>query len=643
MDRVLNSLARQFKTAAQVRLNCLPPNAGYFVALLTARHDAHDLAIDCVSQAANYGNAMKYCFAGLLFLPILLGLCAPSSAADGGGNSQPPVPGLENGASPAQAPASILINDMPVMPRENELGPNAQETLAYLVFIKAILDEDEAALLDAASLLSRISVPASVWLDGGVWLMSRKSPNSVVYLEMATKAVPDDLSLNLLHAEALGDHGMAHRGVASMRAYLERHPDALDARLELALLLVKDKNFTEAQKLLGEISPKQRTPLVDYYQARALLGMNRRAEAIPYLRKAVKGMPDFVEALAELAFAYEQEGNLREARSIYEKLQKLNFSPQDVALRLINLSLKLKQPEKALQHIKRGPNSLQFKLAAANMLREAGHYLQAESILKKIAEKGNAPADVYLLLADLVYEQRRNLGMALSWLNNISETDKSASRAALLRCQLLAEAGKNNEAEAGIAAAIKKFPDQSILRDFEIRLLARDKKMPEALAAAKYALEKWPDNTDLAFLYGSLLDENGQRAKAMSVMEDILKKQPDNFQAMNYIGFTLAEQDRELARALDLLQKADELSPDQAYIVDSLAWANFKAGNGAEALKLIRRAVGLGPNVDAAIWEHYGDIAVNQGKRDEARRAYRRALEQKPANAAALRGKLSRL
>lgn len=585
---------------------------------------------------------MKKCIPGLLFLTILTGLTSPAFATDGE-DGVPAQTGttLETGLTAPLSPT--LRHDTAIMPAETDLRPGAQETLAYLVFVKSILDEDEASLLDAAPLLADTKAPASVWLDGGVWLMSRKSPNAVVYLEMALKAIPDDLSLNLLHAEALGDHGMAHRGVESMRAYLAKHPDALDARLELALLLVKDKNFSEAQKLLADITPKQRTPLVDYYQARALMGMDRRAEAIPYLRKAVRGMPDFVEALAELAFAHEQEGNLREARATYEKLQKLNFSPQDVTLRLINLSLRLKQPEKALQYINRGPNSLQFKLAAANLLMEARHYLQAENILKRIAEKENAPAEVYLLLADLGYEQRRNLPLALSWLDKIAENDKAAPRAAMLRCQLLAEAGKNAEAEAAIAAAVRKFPDNTGLRDLEIRLLARDKKMPEALAAARAAVEKWPDNTDLAFLYGSLLDENGQRDQAMAVMEDVLKKQPDNFQAMNYIGFTLAEQNRDLTRALELLKKADELSPDQSYIVDSLAWANFKAGNGDEALKLIRRAISIAPGADAAIWEHYGDIAANQGKKEEARRAYRRALDQKPANASTVRAKLSRL
>lgn len=606
-----------------------------------------------MDRILNSGSPMKHSIAVLvLFTNLICGAvgCRASEASHATPIPEAPAGGCVDTVDPesaAQAPLArsspTLAQDMAVRAPQSEMTREGQELFAYLLLVQAILAEDEAALLEAAGPLGVAAAPPGVWLDGAVWLMSRKSPNTIVYLEQALKSHPEDISINLLYAEALGEHGMAARGVESMREYLKRHPDDLDGRLQLALLLVKDKKFDEAQKILNGISPKERTYLVDFNQALALLGMERRAEAIPYLKKAVRERPDFVEALAELAFAQEQEGNLREARSAYEKLQKLGFSPRDVALRLINLSLRLKQPEKAVQYIRKGPESLQFRLAAVNMLMEARHYLQAENILKQIASSGHAPVDVYLLLAELVYEQRHNLPMALDWLNKIPAHEKGAAKVAIVRSQLLAEAGKSQDALQEIEAAAQKFPDNADLRELEIRILARDKKLPQALKQAAAARKQWPQNASIGFLYGSLLDESGDRAKAMEIMEEVLKQDAANYQAMNYIGFTLADQGKELDRALELLRKADELSPDQAYIVDSLAWAHFKLGHGAEALKEIRRAINLGGSADAAIWEHYGDIAHKQGKKDEARRAYRRALDLKPDNAAAIRAKLSKL
>lgn len=645
----------------------------------------------------------------LVLCALLLGACggngqdSPPRAAAGHGTAPerleaPSLPATVEAAARIlqETPRLKVMPTVPVRPVERELSPEALGLYAYMRAVRAILDEDEAALLDAAALLAAPATesaaaqgappapgegastataappepahpdatgagteptaparadapgiwptqiwPTQIWLDGGVWLMSRKSPNAVAYLEQALKAQPEDLSLNLLHAEALGEHGMAGRGAELMRAYLARHPDALDARLELALLLVKEHKFNEAEKLLTEIPARQRTPLVEYYHAKALVGMGRKAEAIPLLRRAVRGMPDFVEALAELAFLLEQEGELREARATYEKLARFHFSPQDVSLRLVNLSLRLKQPEKALQYINQGPDTVPFKLTAVSMLMDARHYLQAERLLKQLTAKEGAPDDVYLLLADLAYEQRRDLNMAFSWLDKIPAASPVAARARLLRIQLLAEAGKTDAALELARASRNDFPRAAELRDLEIRLLARQKHLDAALSAARAAAAEWPDNTDLAFLLGSLLDESGNKREAMTVMEGILKKQPDNFQALNYVGYTLAEENRELDRALQLLSRADALSPDQAYIIDSLAWALFRAGRAEEALARIRRAVALDGPVDATIWEHYGDIARHLGHAGEARRAYQKAIDLKPDNAEALRQRLA--
>ena len=543
----------------------------------------------------------------------------------------------------ATAPLSAETPKDETRPIEETLSPQARETYAYLLFIQALLDEDEAALLDVTPELATTSAPVSLWVDGGVWLMGRKSPNSVVFLENALKSYPEELPLNLLYSEALAQHGMAEKGASVMRAYANSHPDALDAKLQLALLLVKDKKFAEARELLDSIPAEVTDPLVPYYKARALIGMNKKNEAIPYLKKAIKSMPEFDEALVELASLYEEEGNYREARATYEKLLKFNFAPQQALLKIIGLSLKLNQPERAAQYARKGPDSAPFKLRAANMFMESRHFLQAERLLKQVAEMEDAPYEVYMLLADLVFEQRRDLKAALAWLDKTPADSQGASRARLLAVQLMAEAGKYDQAIEATDKGIADYPDMPEFWDMKIRLLARAKKTAEALEIAREATKKWPDSTQLAFLLGSILDDRGQKKEALEVMEGIIKKQPENFQALNYVGFSLAEQNRDLQRALELLSRADELSPNQAYIVDSLAWALFRAGRVEEALTQIRRAVGLGDTPDPAIWEHYGDIAAQRGEKEEARKAYRKAIELKPANMNDIRKRLSNI
>ena len=576
-----------------------------------------------------------------LFCALTLAAATSFSLLGCGGCAGTKAAAEKNAAVGDACPTAL--RNVEVRQTEEHLSPDARSTYAFLLYSQALNAEDEAALLQAAPLMAAAKLPPTIWLEGGVWLVSRKSEGAIPYLEQGLSVAPDDMSLNLLHAEALMEQGTPERGVELMRAYLKKHPGSLDARLELALLLVKSKEYPEAETLLNSVSAKERTPLVDYYHARALIGMGRQADAIPFLQKAIKEMPDFVEAMAELAFIHEQRSEFKPARALYEKLLKLNFSPQDVLLRLISLSLRMNQPEKALKYMRQGPDTIPFKSTVAGLFIGSRHYLQGETLLKQIAAKDNAPDDVYLLLADLNYEQRRDLPMALSWLDKIPPNSKAAPRAAALRIELLGEAGKEQEALTVTRQAQKQFEDAPQFWELEIRLLARQKQLPQALEVARKAAKKWPDSAEMAFLLGSLLDETGDKNEAFKVMEHIITLHPENYQALNYVGYTLAQENRDLDKALSLLIRADELSPDQSYIVDSLAWALYRLGRNEEALTAIRRAVKLDEHVDASIWEHYGDIALKMGLKDEARTAYQKALDLKPANADALRQRLSQL
>ncbi|MDR2850883.1 MAG: tetratricopeptide repeat protein [Desulfovibrio sp.] len=556
------------------------------------------------------------------------------------------TPGAESSGRQSLTVPPVSVSEYAVdraesLPAENDFSADADIVYAYLCFLQAIHTEDEEALLQAAERFTTPEVPAKVWLEGGVWLMSRKSPNAVSLLKQAIAAWPQDLSLNLLYAEACMESGRLPEGIALMRGYLKQHADALDARLELALLLVKNNEYVEAEKLLMDISVNERTPLVDYYHSKALSGMGRQNEAVLYLRKAVRGMPYFVEALAELAFIYEQRSEFKEARNIYERLLKLNFSPQDVALRLISLSLQLNQPEKALKYLQAGPKNLKFRLMAISMFARARHYLQAENLLKCIEAEGDASGEVYLLLADMAYEQRRDLALALSWLQKVTADSVHAGRAHLLRAQMLADSGKDEESLGAARSGQHRFADMPDFWELEIRLLARRKHTANAISVTQTALKKWPGNAELNFLLASLFDEAGDKKNAFTLMETILKTNPDNYQALNYVGYTLAEENRDLERAVQLLVKADNLSPNQSYIVDSLAWALFRIGRVSESWAEIRRAVSLDSHIAPSIWEHYGDIASHIGLKDEARKAYQNALDLKPANTETLRQRLA--
>ena len=183
------------------------------------------------------------------------------------------------GCSFAQTGKDSPLYGIEIRETETELSPGAKRAYAYLVYSRALAGEDEAGLLRAAPLLREIGAPPQVWLEGAVWLMTRGTPAVLPFTQEAVTACGDNVSLNLIYAEALAANGLNEKALQLMRDYLQRHPDAMDARLELALLLVKCSRFEEAEQLLLAIKGKERTPMVEYYHARALIGMKRNDEA----------------------------------------------------------------------------------------------------------------------------------------------------------------------------------------------------------------------------------------------------------------------------------------------------------------------------------------------------------------------------
>ena len=523
------------------------------------------------------------------------------------------------------------------------LSPEAKSVYAFLLCDQAFRNEDEGALFEAVPIMQELKLPPQMWTEAGFWLVSRKSNNAEFFLKIARETWPEDTSLLMLYAEALKGQNKIEDAITLLRNFLKTHPKASDAKLELAILLVQNKKFNAADDILKSITKEERNPLVDVNQGKALVGMHRYEEALVYLKRAAKGMPDLPDAHIELGLVYERLGQINNAIKAYENVLKTDFPAKNILLRLINLSLQLNQPEKALSYLEAAPSDIPFRLICADMFIDSKHYLQAANILKPIVERNDAPVEVYMLLADLTWEHLRDLQGALAWLDKMPPAYQKSSNALLLRTHLLAKAEKKDEALACARKGKNLFADETKFWEAEARILTVQEKIPEALNVMREATKKWPNDMNMLFLLGNILDESGDKQAAMQLMEKIIEREPDNFQALNYVGYTLADGNRELERAVALLERAIQLAPDRPYIVDSLAWAYYRAGRKADALREIRRAVKLATNIDPAIWEHYGDIAQSLSLKQEAKDAYAKALELKPDNAEVLRQKISKL
>ncbi|MFY0682817.1 MAG: tetratricopeptide repeat protein, partial [Thalassovita sp.] len=104
-----------------------------------------------------------------------------------------------------------------------------------------------------------------------------------------------------------------------------------------------------------------------------------------------------------------------------------------------------------------------------------------------------------------------------------------------------------------------------------------------------------------------------------------LKLNPDQPQVLNYLGYSLVEQQIKLDEALSMIERAVAVRPDSGYIVDSLGWVLFRLGRYEEAVPHMERAASLMP-VDPVVNDHLGDTLWAVGRIREAEFQWRRAL-----------------
>ena len=100
---------------------------------------------------------------------------------------------------------------------------------------------------------------------------------------------------------------------------------------------------------------------------------------------------------------------------------------------------------------------------------------------------------------------------------------------------------------------------------------------------------------------------------------------PDHADALNYIGYTYAEQGIRLNEAMDLIERALKLKPNSGYIIDSLGWVYYQKGLYDEALDKLEKASSLTPN-DPTITEHLGDVYFKKKKYQKSFEMYQKAL-----------------
>ncbi len=162
------------------------------------------------------------------------------------------------------------------------------------------------------------------------------------------------------------------------------------------------------------------------------------------------------------------------------------------------------------------------------------------------------------------------------------------------------------------------------------QMYSRTKDWPQAEANINKAMElsTKPDDKDyVIFVEGSIYERQKKYELAEESFHKVLADDPKNAQALNYLGYMLADRDTRLEEALGYIRRAVALDPQNGAYLDSLGWVYYRMGNYDLAEENLRRAsekIGSDPTVQA----HLGDLYQKTGRLKLATAHWQRALEE---------------
>jgi tetratricopeptide (TPR) repeat protein len=275
----------------------------------------------------------------------------------------------------------------------------------------------------------------------------------------------------------------------------------------------------------------------------------------------------------------------------------------------------------------------------AETLFDLGSILQSENVDDQAKAFGRLALEldpelaiVRLLLGNLM-EQQERYADAIAMYRTIPETSIYRWSAEIS----IADSQQNLEDMAGAIATLRELVARRPGRTEAVvelgDLYRREKRFAEAIEAYGEVIGRIgePQAGDWTLFYsrGVAYERNKQWDKAEPDFKKALELSPDQPYALNYLAYTWVERRENLDQALKMLNNAVEQRPDEGFIVDSLGWAYFQLGEFGKAVTFLERAVELQPT-DPVLNDHLGDAYWRVGRKNEARFQWHRSLSFKP-------------
>jgi tetratricopeptide (TPR) repeat protein len=479
----------------------------------------------------------------------------------------------------------------------------------------------------------------------------------------AIEQAKEALALSPKHNEALFVLGAVHsslrlydEAIKSYQSVLQNDSENLEASMYLGAIYAEQKKFDKAMAQFSSLANNQNNPnahMAWYYVGRVHSEMSKDknfSKAQEAYKKALAMKPNYLEAVLSLGQLFETSGRPSDAIKTYHTYQDKHGSNPLVADSLARLHIERSEWTKAYDQLRiieaAEPEDLNIKMRIAFILIETKQYQESVRRLEEILVLAPGSDKVRYYLG-AVFEEVKDYRAAIENFKKIGPESSYFGESVVHVSYLFKLMGDYDKAIATLDDGIKTKGDNPQLYALQASLLDESSNYKRANEVLNVAVQKFPENTQLLFFHGSIQDRIGMKSETEKAMRQILRLDSNHVQAMNYLAYLLAESNRSLEEAETLAKRANELQPNDGYILDTLGWVKFKRGRAPEAIRVLEAAQSMQPN-EAIIAEHLGDAYFHQQLPDKAKKMYSRAVENErkaaksdPENAEKIRQKIA--
>ena len=410
----------------------------------------------------------------------------------------------------------------------------------------------------------------------------------------------DDFDFTALIAKtATLDNNGRERLITIVQSLVDEFHQQESLRLTLIQLFAQNQRMEDALSemkiLLKEFSPSPRVILL---HAQILQSMSERNQAIQTLKSGLREFDQDRSLRLSLARLMIQNDEMEDAYDQFQALVEKDPEDWESLYSMSLLDLELEEYDRAIP-------ILESLISVDERYDESQYYLgliyeQTERYKKSIEHYRKVRSGTPNYLAAQQQATRHSIGLG----------DLDEAHSWLVR-----------QANGQVRLEI-------LFTTIESNLLIQADYDQEAKSLLDSALNRFPNEAELLFARVLWSDSQGDREGSERDLRQIIRMQPEDARALNHLGYMLADQTNRFEEALDLIERAIAISPDDPAIIDSLAWAQYKLGRYEDALANLRRAFSVFPDHEVA--SHLGEVLWQMGEQEKATEVWEEALKSRP-------------